>query len=229
MLDRKRIHVIEDEIDISKLIQYNLSLEGFEVTCSYSGEEGLRSIAECKGDLVLLDLMLPGIDGLKICQKLKKNKNTADIPIIMVTAKGEEEDIIKGLELGAEDYITKPFSPKVLIARVKALIRRLGQEEKSQDEVIKIRNLSLHPGKHDVSIKGQKVGLTPSEFQILHLLLRRPGWVFTRTQIVDAIRGDDYAVTDRTIDFQMVGLRKKLAPIADDIETVRGVGYRFRE
>ncbi len=227
--NKKRIHVIEDEADISKLIQYNLSLEGFEVICSYSGEAGLKSIEQYQGDLVLLDLMLPGMDGLELCQKLKANPKTANIPVIMVTASGEEEDIVKGLELGAEDYITKPFSPKVLIARVKTVLRRMAQGTSQKDDVIEIRALSLHPGKHEVLVSGKKVNLTPSEFQILHLLARRPGWVFTRSQIVDAIRGDDYAVTDRTIDFQLVGLRKKLSVVAEDIETVRGIGYRFRE
>ncbi len=228
MENRQCIHVIEDETDISKLIQYNLSLEGFEVICSYSGEAGLLSIEKYQGDLILLDLMLPGIDGLALCKKIKANQNTEKIPIIMVTAKGEEEDIIKGLELGAEDYITKPFSPKVLIARVKTVLRRLSQHTLKKDDVIEIRALCLHPGKHEVLVGGKKVNLTPSEFQILHLLARRPGWVFTRSQIVDAIRGEDYAVTDRTIDFQLVGLRKKLSSMAEDIETVRGIGYRFR-
>lgn len=227
--NKHRIHVIEDEADISKLIQYNLSLEGFEVICSYSGEAGLKSIEQYKGDLVLLDLMLPGMGGLQIFQKLKSNQTTANIPIIMVTASGEEEDIVKGLEWGAEDYITKPFSTKVLIARVKTVLRRSAQSTPQKEDVIEIRSLRLHPGKHEVLVSGEKVSLTPSEFQILHLLVRKRGWVFTRSQIVDAIRGDDYAVTDRTIDFQLVGLRKKLSLLAEDIETVRGIGYRFRE
>jgi len=227
--NKKRIHVIEDEADISKLIQYNLALEGFDVICSYSGEAGLKSIEQYKGDLVLLDLMLPGMDGLVLCQKLKANPNTKNIPVIMVTASGEEEDIVKGLELGAEDYITKPFSPKVLIARVKTVLRRLDQGTTKKDDVIEIRELILHPGKHEVLVSGEKVALTPSEFQILHLLSQRPGWVFTRSQIVDTIRGEGYAVTDRSIDFQLVGLRKKLSVVAEDIETVRGIGYRFRE
>jgi len=227
--NKQGIHVIEDETDISKLIQYNLALEGFEVICSYSGEAGLKAIEQYKGDLVLLDLMLPGMDGLQLCQKLKAKPDTEHIPVIMVTAKGEEEDIVRGLELGAEDYIRKPFSPKVLIARVKTVLRRSAQGTTKKGDVIEIRALSLHPGKHEVLVSGEKIGLTPSEFQILHLLARRPGWVFTRDQIVDAIRGEGYAVTDRSIDFQLVGLRKKLSVVAEDIETVRGIGYRFRE
>ena len=225
----KLVHVIEDEEDIAKLIEYNLSLEGYRVAHYVTGEDGLKAVNSELPDLVLLDLMLPGIDGLQICRKLKSDENTAKIPVIMVTAKGEEEDIVRGLELGAEDYITKPFSPKVLMARVKAALRRLEEKPKSKDDVIEIRELIVHTGKHAVTIAGKKVDLTPSEFQILHLLSSRPGWVFTRSQIVDAIRGDDYAVTDRTIDFQMVGLRKKIGSMGEDIETVRGVGYRFRE
>ena len=208
----KLVHVIEDEEDIAKLMEYNLSLEGYRVGHFATGEEGLKAVNSEFPDLILLDLMLPGIDGLQICRKLKSNQNTVRIPIIMVTAKGEEEDVVKGLELGAEDYVTKPFSPRVLIARVKTALRRLEQKPKSKEDVIEIRDLIVHPGKHAVTISGKKVNLTPSEFQVLHLLSRRPGWVFTRSQIVDAIRGDHYAVTDRTIDFQMVGLRKKLGP-----------------
>lgn len=223
------IHVIEDEEDIAKLIKYNLSLEGYGVGHSATGEDGLNAINTDLPDLVLLDLMLPGMDGLQICRKLKSHQKTAKIPIIMVTAKGEEDDIVKGLELGADDYITKPFSPKILLARVNTALRRLEKKPKGKDDVIEIRELVIHPGKHAVTISGKKVDLTPSEFQILHLLSSKTGWVFTRSQIVDAIRGDDYAVTDRTIDFQMVGLRKKLGSMSENIETVRGIGYRFRE
>jgi two-component system phosphate regulon response regulator PhoB len=223
------IHVVEDEEDIAKLITYNLTLEGYRVSCFASGEEGLKAVSSESPDLILLDLMLPGMDGLQICRKLKSAPDAANIPVIMVTAKGEEDDIVRGLELGAEDYITKPFSPKILIARVKTALRRLEQKPKSASDVIEIRSLTVHPGKHAAIISGKKIDLTPSEFQILHLLTRRPGWVFTRSQIVDAIRGDHYAVTDRTIDFQMVGLRKKMGAMGEDIETVRGVGYRFRE
>ena len=226
---KKLVHVIEDEEDIGKLIKYNLSLEGFEVGHFISGEEGLKAVNREFPDLVLLDLMLPGIDGLEICRILKSDKKTSSIPIIMVSAKGEEEDIVKGLEIGADDYITKPFSPKVLIARVKTAFRRQGEQAKGGNDIIRAHDLTIHPGKHEVLLFGNRVELTPSEFQILFSLSRKPGWVFTRSQIVDAIRGDNYAVTDRTIDFQMVGLRKKLGAAGEYIETVRGIGYRFKE
>ncbi|MGV7220048.1 MAG: response regulator [Nitrospinales bacterium] len=225
----KTIYIIEDEEDIAKLIIYNLSLEGYKVGHFETGEDGLNAIINDLPDLVLLDLMLPGMSGFQICREMKSNPKAKNIPIIMVTAKGEEEDIVKGLELGAEDYITKPFSPKVLIARVKTSLRRLEKKPQGKDDIIEIRELKIHLGKHAVTISGKPVDLTPSEFQILHLLSSKIGWVFTRSQIVDAIRGDDYAVTDRTVDFQMVGLRKKLGPMGEDIETVRGIGYRFRE
>lgn len=224
---KKLVYVVEDEEDIAKLIQVNLALEGFNVTTFSTGEDGYQSVVKHLPDLVLLDLMLPGIDGLGICRKLKQDKKTWHIPIIMVTAKGEDDDIVKGLELGADDYITKPFGPRVLVARVKSVFRRRAHEENG--ETIKIHKLYIHQGKHEALLSGKKIDLTPSEFQILSLLSRKPGWVFTRSQIVDAIRGNNYAVTDRTIDFQMVGLRKKLGDMGEYIETVRSIGYRFKE
>jgi len=172
--------------------------------------------------------MLPGIDGIEVARELKHDFDTKNIPIVMVTAKGEEADIVTSLELGADDYITKPFSPRILIARVKAVLRR--REKGSQDttSVIQTHNLLIHPGRHEALVNGDPVQLTFTEFGILHYLTRRPGWVFTRSQIVDEVRGDDYYVTDRSVDVQIVGLRRKLGPAGDYIETVRGVGYRFR-
>ncbi|MCB0415736.1 MAG: response regulator [Bdellovibrionales bacterium] len=228
-MDRKRIHVIEDEADIATLIQYNLSVAGFDVTCSNTGEVGLDYIKNNDLDLILLDLMLPGIEGLEICRQFKSMPEKKHIPIIMVTARGAEGDIVRGLELGADDYVTKPFSPKVLVARVNTVLRRIGQAPSSDKDKMDFGDLVIHPKKHEVWIESGKVDLTRSEFQILQFLAEKPGWVFTRSQIVDAIRGDHYAVTDRTIDFQMVGLRKKLGDHSELIETVRGVGYRFRD
>jgi two-component system phosphate regulon response regulator PhoB len=173
--------------------------------------------------------MLPGVDGISVCRQLKNDQNLADIPIIMLTAKGEEADIVTGLELGADDYIPKPFSPKVLIARVKAVLRRNKQEFVEEGDLISAFNISIHQGKREVTVNDQFVELTNSEFRLLHFLASRPGWVFTRYQIVDAVRGEDYPVTERAIDVQVVGLRKKLGESGKYIETVRGVGYRFKE
>ncbi len=179
-------------------------------------------------DLIVLDLMLPGIDGLEATRILKSDTGTMNIPIVMLTAKGEEADIVTGLELGADDYITKPFSTRVLIARVKAVLRRKVKEYPEKDAAIRIHDLSIHPGRHEVIVSGKTVQLTFTEFGILHFLAKRPGWVFTRNQIMDAVKGDDYFVTDRSVDVQIVGLRKKLGTAGPYIETVRGVGYRFR-
>ncbi len=224
----RTIYIIEDEQDISELIRFNLSLEGYKVESFPTGEAGLRAIEEVAPDLLILDIMLPGMSGLEICRRLKEDAKTKKIPVIMVSARGEEADIVKGLELGADDYVTKPFSPKVLHARVEAVLRR-GSEAKKAVEVVKIDGLEINAGRVEVTVDGQRVNLTQSEFRILHFLAQRPGWVYTRVQIVEAIRGENYAVTDRTIDFQMVGLRKKLGSAGHLIETVRGVGYRFKD
>ena len=227
------ILVVEDEEDIRELVRYNLVKEGYQVTAVASGEEGLAMTRSRQPDLVLLDLMLPGIDGLTVCRKLKSDSATENIPIVILTAKGEEADVITGLNMGADDYVTKPFSTRVLIARMQAVLRRaeLGERDLSQndDAVIQRRNLVIHPGRHEVLVDGSPVTLTSTEFRVLHFLARRPGWVFTRQQILDGIHGDNYAITERAVDVQIVGLRKKLGPTGDAIETVRGVGYRFKE
>ncbi|MGQ9731469.1 MAG: response regulator [Candidatus Zipacnadales bacterium] len=228
-MPKERVLVVEDEKDILELVQYNLNKEGYEVTCATSGEEALRQARADLPDLILLDLMLPGIDGLDVCRLLKGDQRTAHIPIIMLTAKTEEADIVTGLEMGADDYITKPFSPRVLSARVRAVLRRKRAEPIGPQETIRIRDLVIHPGRREVLIKGVPIELTFTEFGVLHTLARRAGWVFTRSQIVDAVRGDDYPVTDRSVDVHIVGLRKKLGPCANYIETVRGVGYRLKE
>ena len=194
-----------------------------------SGEEALGVVRTIKPNLILLDIMLPEIDGLEVCKRLKGEESTENIPIVMLTAKGEESDIIAGLEYGADDYVTKPFSPRVLSARIKAVLRRVTEEMPTEKSVIQHQDLMIHPGRHEVSLAGQRIELTHTEFKILHYLARRPGWVFTRYQIVDAVHGQDHAVTDRSVDVQIVGLRKKLGDAGSCIETVRGVGYRFRE
>jgi two-component system alkaline phosphatase synthesis response regulator PhoP len=228
-MTKERILVVEDEEDILELVRFNLSREGYSVMGAASGEEAWKLALSELPDLIVLDLMLPGIDGLEFTKITKNDSRTRDIPIIMLTAKGEESDIVTGLELGADDYITKPFSPRILVARVRAVLRRKIKEPAEESSVLKIHDLVIHPGRHEVLVEGKPVELTFTEFGILSYLARRPGWVFTRSQIVDAVRGDDYFVTDRAVDVQIVGLRKKLGPAGKYIETVRGVGYRFKE
>ena len=229
MMANPKILVVDDEEDLLELLRYDLTREGFMVVCASSGEEAVKKAGSEALDLILLDLMLPGLDGLQVTKLLKENPDTRKIPIVMLTARGEETDIVKGLELGAEDYITKPFSKKVLVARLKAVLRRRRAEPADETTALTIRDLTIHPGRHEVLVRGKPVHLTFTEFGILHFLARRPGWVFTRSQIVDAVRGEDYFVTDRAIDVQIVGLRRKLGESAEHIETVRGVGYRFKE
>jgi len=228
-MTKERILVVEDEEDILELVRFNLSREGYHVIGAASGEEAWKLASSELPDLIVLDLMLPGIDGLEVTKIIKNDPKTKDIPIIMLTAKGEESDIVTGLELGADDYVTKPFSPRILVARARAVLRRKIKEPAEESSVLKIHDLVIHPGRHEVLVEGEPVELTFTEFGILRYLARRPGWVFTRSQIVDAVRGDDYFVTDRAVDVQIVGLRKKLGPASKYIETVRGVGYRFKE
>ena len=226
---KEHILVVEDEEDIQELVRYNLAKEGYRVTQSLTGEDGVKTAKTAHPDLILLDLMLPGLDGLEVCRHLKADPKTSHTPIIMLTAKGEESDVVTGLELGADDYMTKPFSPKVLIARMRAVLRRKAKASADEEAPLKAREIVIHPGRHEVLVKGKIVNLTFTEFQLLHFLARRPGWVFTRQQIVDEIKGEDYPVTDRSVDVQVVGLRKKLGTCGEYIETVRGVGYRFKE
>ncbi|HHE55019.1 MAG TPA: response regulator transcription factor [Caldithrix abyssi] len=226
---KAKIFIVDDEEDILDLVDYVLSKEGYTVERFHTGEEILRKVKSDLPNLILLDLMLPGVDGLDVCKLLKRTSNTANIPIIMLTAKGEEADIVTGLELGADDYIPKPFSTKILLARVKSVLRRRTCKEMDQMEVIKVHDLVIHPGRREVLVKNKPVSLTYTEFSLLYFLAKRPGWVFTRYQIVDALRGEDYPVTERSVDVQVVGIRKKLGEAGKYIETVRGVGYRFRE
>ncbi len=228
-MSKANILVVDDEEDILELVRYNLDREGYTVSCAASGEEALAAAAARPVDLIVLDLMLPGIDGLEVARRLRQSAETKETPIVMLTAKGEEADIVTGLELGADDYVTKPFSPRILIARIKAVIRRRSGMIPADTDVLNVRELSIHPGRRYVTVQGKPLNLTFTEFQVLYFLARRPGWVFTRSQIVDAVRGDDYPVTDRSVDVQIVGLRKKLEPLGHYIETVRGVGYRFIE
>ncbi len=222
------ILVVDDEEDIRELVRYNINKTGLDTSGAGTGEEALELAREEHPAIIVLDLMLPGIDGLDVCRILKNDARTEDICIIMLTAKGEEADIVRGLEIGADDYITKPFSPGILTARVKANIRRI-TGSKGGDGVMEYGNLFIHKGRREVLISGQPIVLTNTEFQILYFLASNPNWVFTRSQIIEAVKGDNYPVTERSVDFQIVGLRKKLGEIGDAIKTVRGVGYRFVE
>ena len=228
-MGKERILVVDDEEDILELVRYNLTREGYQVSGAASGEAALKKARSETFHLIVLDLMLPGIDGLAVAKQLKNQPATKAVPIIMLTAKGEEADIVTGLELGADDYVTKPFSPRVLIARVRSVLRRKIEDPETDGQIINISKLQIHPGRRSVSVDGTPIDLTFTEFQVLYVLAKRPGWVFTRSQIVDAVRGSDYPVTDRSVDVQIVGLRKKLGATGKYIETVRGVGYRFKE
>ncbi len=223
--------VVEDEEDLRELLVYNLARDGYRVTAVESGEQGLLKAMKEKPDLIVLDLMLPGMDGLEVCRSLKNQADTAGIPIVMLTAKGEESDIVAGLELGSDDYITKPFSPRVLVARIKAVLRRKQEEreEETEEGTLVLEGMVINPSRHEVRIGEERVDLTATEFKLLTLLARRPGRVFTRQQIIENVHGGMSAVTDRSVDVQVVTLRRKLGERGDDIETVRGVGYRFRD
>ncbi len=228
-MSKEHILVVDDEEDILELVRYNLAKEGYQVTGALTGEDALQKARSDAFDLIVLDLMLPGIDGLEVTKRLKNSPKTEQVPIVMLSAKGEEADIVTGLELGADDYITKPFSPRVMIARVRTALRRKISKPLVETTVVQIYDLEIHPGRRSVLVAGKPVDLTFTEFQVLYLLAQRPGWVFTRSMIVDAVHGDDYPVTDRSVDVQIVGFRKKLGEHGKYIETVRGVGYRIKE
>lgn len=223
---KEKILLVEDAEDIVELLRYNLTKEGWQVRCALSGEEALAAVQEHDFDLILLDIMLPGVNGYEVCRRLRRDPSAAHLPVIMLTAKSEETDMVVGLELGADDYVTKPFSPRVLIARIRAVLRRRAPNGQAAD-ILSIGELRIDRSRHEVRVKGEPVRLTATEFGILLCLALRPGWVFSRYQIVEAVRGSEYSVTDRAVDVQIVGLRKKLGELGGCIETVRGVGYRF--
>ncbi|MDX9978752.1 MAG: response regulator transcription factor [Lentisphaeria bacterium] len=228
-MNGKTILVVDDERDILELLRYNLVKNGYKVISALTGEEALRLADQTPPSLVILDLMLPGMDGLEVCRALKARRELADVPIIMLSAKGEEADIVAGLELGAHDYVCKPFSPRVLIARIRACLRHHNRKAEPENEIVRHAGMMIDPVRHEVLLDEQPLELTVTEFRVLHYLASRPGWVFTRNQIIDAVHGDKYAVTERSVDVQIVGLRKKLGKYGECVETVRGVGYRFRE
>jgi two-component system phosphate regulon response regulator PhoB len=225
----EHILVVDDEPDLVELIRYNLEQEGYRVSAAGSGEEALELVRSDIPDLVVLDLMMPGVDGFEVCSLLRRQERTRSVPIVMLTARDNENDVVRGLETGADDYVTKPFSPRVLNARVAAVLRRKISDGPKDGDTFSVHGISIHPGKHEARVGEEALSLTPAEFKVLHHLARRPGWVFTRQQIVEAVHGPDYVVTDRSVDVLMVGLRKKLGDRGDCVETVRGVGYRFKE
>ena len=224
----KQILVVEDEEDILELVSFNLKKQGYQVKGVTSGEEALQEVRRKIPSLIILDLMLPGVDGFDVCKSLKNDPRTKAVPIVMLTARSEEADIVIGLELGADDYLTKPFSPRELIARVRAILRRSKIDISDHEILQKVHDIEINVKRHEVLISGNQINLTSTEFRILILLADRPGWVFTRDQIVGAVHEQEYAVTDRSVDVMIVGLRRKLGTSGQFIETVRGVGYRLK-
>lgn len=231
-MSKATILVIEDDPDIQELVSFSLGREGYAVAQATTGERGLELAQAAVPDLVLLDVMLPGIDGLETLRRLKALPSLARVPVIMASAKGEDPDVVAGLELGADDYVVKPYSPRVLVARVRTALRRRfqgGLGEVDADAVVSVDGITLDPDRHEIRVDGERVDLSATEFAVLELLMRSPGRVYGRAAIIDAVKGRDYPVTDRSVDVQIVSLRRKLGARGDYIETVRGVGYRFRE
>tara|TARA_Y100000590_G_scaffold177010_1_gene202214 strand:+ start:215 stop:907 length:693 start_codon:yes stop_codon:yes gene_type:complete len=227
-MKKPKIVVIEDEVDILEVINYNLSKEGFDVYSALDGEEGLALIKKEVPNLVLLDLMLPGLDGIEICRKLKTDYSTRSIPIIMVTAKGEESDIVLGLGMGADDYMVKPFRPRELMARIRSVLRR-GDFIEEGEGLVSINELVIDINRHEVKLEGKKIVLTAMEFKLLHFLASNPGQVFTRENLLNHVSSDDTFIIDRNIDVHIRSIRKKLNKHRELIETIHRVGYRFRD
>ena len=224
---KARILCVEDDVNLQKSLSFILWREGYEVLCAQTGEEALELVRREKPDLILLDLMLPGIDGYKVCGILKKDPSTSEILVIMVTAKKRMEDIVAGLKDYADDYVTKPFEPQVLLARIQALLRRRAQSAGDQKTTLEIDGLVINRGAYEVLAGGRQIALTKTEFEILALLAGKPNQVFTRSRILDNVREDAYPITERVVDYHLTGLRKKLGKAKKYIQTVRGVGYKF--
>lgn len=228
-----RILMVDDEKDIVDLVAYNLEKEGYETLKALDGEKALQLVRTKTPDLVVLDLMLPGIQGLEVCKRIRKDPETASIPIIMLTAKGAEIDKIVGLELGADDYITKPFSVKELLARIKAVLRRSeARRAAGQAEVFEFKGLHINFKSYEVTVDGKRVDLSPTEFRLLKFLSRNPGRVYSREQILDRVWGDEAFVEPRTVDVHIRRLRSRIEhdeSSPDYIVTVRGAGYKFMD
>jgi len=229
---RESILIVEDDENIQQLVGYNLAKAGFHILYAENGEQALATVKREQPDMLVLDLMLPGLNGFEVCRILRKDPQTRSLPIIMLTAKSEENDVSAGLDLGADDYITKPFSPRILVSRIKAALRRRDEsgEDGGEDNsgLIRVHDIVIDPKRYEVMVAGTPVALTVTEFSILDLLARRPGWVFSRQQIIDGVRGYDYVITPRAVDVQVFGLRRKLGASGECIETVRGIGYRMK-
>ena len=222
-----KILIVEDDRDIAEMVEYNLTEAGYETVTAPDGRIGVESAAKDRPDLIILDIMLPVMDGFEVCRALKANRSTADIPIIILSAKSQETDKVLGLELGADDYVTKPFSPRELIARTRAILRR--RRSQRPPGSTRIGDIVIDAAKHKVTVRCEQITLTFTEFKLLEFLAQRPGIVLSRDRIIDAVAGDNAVVCDRTVDAHVKSLRRKLGPARDYIETVRGAGYRFRE
>lgn len=228
----RTILVVDDEPDILELITFNLERAGYRVTGVTTGEAALEAVGGTLPELVVLDLMLPGINGFDVCRKIKGDIRTQGVPVLMLTARSEDADVVAGLDVGADDYVTKPFNPKVLVARVRAALRR-GDATGTNgiataDDLVSVHGITIDVARHEVRCGEESVQLSATEFAILEFLVRNPGWVFSRSKIIDAIRGEEYPVTERSVDVQILGIRRKLGEYGRCIETVRGVGYRVR-
>ena len=230
------ILVVDDEPDLRELVSYNLQKNGYLVLEADNGKLGLNMVLEQRPSLVLLDLILPGLSGLDVCREIRRRPELDAMPIIMLTAMGEDSDVVLGLELGANDYIPKPFSPRVLLARIRAALRHKADTlaappymQSTDRATVSAYGIRIEPMRHRASIDGRTLNLSPSEFAILHLLIARPGWLFSREQIIFSVKGEDYPVTDRSVDVHILNLRKKLGSRGHIIETVRGLGYRIKE
>ena len=223
-----KILFVEDELTLQKSIAYILEKAGFSVITANTGEEAVKSAHRENPDLILLDLMLPGIDGFEVCEILKQNPLTANIFIIMLTGKRLVEDITKGLAQYADDYITKPFEPAILLARIQAILRRKLKTSRPGQPFLRFSDLTINADSREVTLRGEPVNLTRTEFDLLLLLARNPNIVLSRSKVLDHIRQDNYEPTERIVDYQVSGLRKKLAPAGQFIETVRGIGYKFK-
>jgi len=230
---KAQLLIVEDEPEIAELIEFHAERAGMRARTIHSGRLALEVLRREKPDLVILDLMLPDLDGLEVCRRMKQNEETRSIPIVMVTAKGEEADVVAGIELGAEDYVTKPFSPRVLMARLRNVLRRHGPVEEAPTRAERLvllgGRLVIDIDRHEVVVESKKTDLTLTEFGILHYLASRPGFVRTRDQIIAAVHGKSTVLSSRTVDVHVTALRRKLDALSECVETVRGVGYRFSE